>query len=94
MRDDLGREGRELREEGCCQALAVCLLVGLKTTCVEIIQCVDGACRAILISTGEPELRPGSQRLGAKPVDRMTRAESGEHPESKNEAPNGAKCKF
>ena len=51
MRDDLGREGRELREEGCSQALAVCLLVGLKTTCVEIIQCVDGACRAILIST-------------------------------------------
>ena len=35
--------------------------------------------------------RPGSQRLGAKAVDRMTRAESGEHPESKNEAPNGAK---
>ena len=43
VRDDLRREGRELREEGCSQALAVCLLVGLKATCVEIIQCVDGA---------------------------------------------------
>ena len=41
VRDDLRREGRELREEGCSQALAVCLLVGFKATCVEIIQCVD-----------------------------------------------------
>ena len=34
VRDDLRREGRELREEDRREALPVCLLVGLEATCL------------------------------------------------------------
>ena len=53
MRDDLRREGRELREEYRSESLAVCLLVGLKATCVKSSNAsIPGEARcAILIST-------------------------------------------
>ena len=75
VRDDLRREGLELREEGCSQALAVCLLVGLKATCVKSSNAsIPGRWRALCNFDFYAESHQGSRQFSLGKDLRGTRA--------------------